>query len=157
MIRFVFTSLIALACAKGGEGYAALSESLGARITYSIFTGFGFLQYKNSTNCMTSTQQLVNDFYFFSKNASLSSPRNESAFANLDPYFNISNIASTSVRDIALNCPIAVTYWIKDVLDHFAKFENATISEVAESATFNMLAKSIILRRQYLDMQTYVN
>ena len=36
-------------------------------------------------------------------------------------------------------------------------FANATIAQIAESATFNLLAKSIILRQQYLDLQLYVN
>jgi hypothetical protein len=157
MIRYICTVLFLTVTAKGDATYSLLSQSLGARITYGVFTGLGFPQYKNASDCMLSTQHLVDDFYEFSVNVSIAEQQNVSAFQNAELFYSASNIVSTSIRDFALHCPLGFTYWIKDVTDHFSKFENATITEVAESATFNLLAKSIVLRKQYIDLQFYLN
>lgn len=64
---------------------------------------------------------------------------------------------STSVTEMAYSCPIAFTRWFQFLESHFLTFRNTTVAQIAESATFNLLSKSIILRQQYLDMQRYVD
>ena len=93
-----------------------MSETYGVKVFSAIMNGLDFMSYGNGTECHSSILMSLDQGQMFSANIT---EVGEDPFLQIEPYLNISNMISTSIRDIALYCPITFTYYGEHLMSHF--------------------------------------